>query len=150
MSFDHFNIYEGDEVVCQLCSRPYYANILARVVFKKSDYGLWRWKPYKENREQGTFPAWINEYDRLETKRDIKSLIVDGDVYIVSVHNRFHSQLMMPRIDVIHFNCTKRELYECWRSDQTHWYNNSDHLTFDENGTVIQNDNQTIGMAEKA
>lgn len=137
-------IYEGDEVVTELASRPYYGNVLARVKFFQDpvyDWD-WKWQPVNMKRYPNVyFHADFSEEGRLH-KIDQKKFIIIGDEYIVSVHNRFHSQLMMPKISIVHFNCTKRIMHEYWKHEQSPcWnrWNNSNGLIYDENGEVVKN-----------
>lgn len=125
-------IYEGYDVAIKL-SENYYDSFLARIVFKFKDLEEWHWSPYGCNH---TFINSTKFRDRFGYP--IKHEIIPGDTYIVSVFNRHHQQLFMPEILMVHFNCTKRQMFEIWNVNQSSWYNNKNDLEYDENGKVIR------------
>jgi hypothetical protein len=129
-------IYEGREIINQLRIRSYYESFLAKVVFidyiKIPNYRGCEWHPYGDD-ESKLFSS-IPTKSRLDDKFNPE--IILGDVYIVSIYNRFHSQLLMPDILMVNFNCTKKKMIEFWDVKQSGWYTNRDNLTYDENGNV--------------
>lgn len=129
-------IYEGREIIKQLSIRSYYESFLAKVVFTEYQnthhYRSCKWHPYGDDTSK-LFSS-IPTKSRLDDKFNPE--IILGDVYIVSIYNRFHSQLLMPDILMVNFNCTKKRMIEFWDVRQSGWYTNRDNLTYDENGNV--------------